>query len=315
VRFGKNGSDATAGCIRIARAATGRDLVAVCGYHGWQDWYIGSTARDLGVPASTKAMTKKFTYNDIDSLLALFKAYPGEIAAVILEPMSFELPRDNFLHKVKEEAHKAGAILIFDEVVTGFRYPGGSAQAFTGVVPDMASIGKGMANGYPISAVVGRADLMRLMEEVFYSFTMGGELVSIAAALATLEKGQRDGVYDSIARVGQVLLDGVRDTIARHGLHEVMGIAGQPSWNVLTFKDQPGVDAFAIKTLFMQECFRRGVFNIGIHFLSFAHSAADVQQTLETYNEVFALLREALNKGTVVSSLDCAPLQPLFKVR
>lgn len=315
VRFGKNGSDATAGCIRIARAATRRDLIAVCGYHGWQDWYIGSTARDLGVPTSTKEMTKKFVYNDIESLLSLFKAHPGEFAAVILEPMSFELPRDDFLHKVQEETRKVGAILIFDEVVTGFRYPGGSAQAFTGVTPDLASIGKGMGNGYPISAVVGRAELMKLMNDVFFSFTMGGELVSIAAARAVIEKAKSEGVYESIARVGQILLDGVRKVIKRQSMEDVLSIAGQPCWNVLAFKDQPGANAFVIKTLFMQECFRRGIFNIGIHFLSYAHSTTDVEETLNAYDEVFTILREALDKNVVASSLHCAPLQPLFKVR
>jgi glutamate-1-semialdehyde 2,1-aminomutase len=315
VRFGKNGSDATAGCVRIARAHTRRDLVAVCGYHGWQDWYIGSTARHLGVPDSTREMTKKFTYNDIDSVTALFRAHPGEIAALILEPVAFEAPRDDFLHKLKDVAHANGALLIFDEVVTGFRFPGGSAQAMTGVTPDLAAIGKGMANGFPISAVVGRAELMKLMEEVFFSFTMGGELVSIAAAMATLDKGRDKKVYDQLAAVGQVLLDGVRDLIARHGLGDTLSIVGQPSWQLIVMKDHASASSFDLKTLFIQECMRRGVFAIGIHFLTYAHTLDHVRQTLAAYDEVFAILADSLKANDLRRRLDCEPLVPLFKVR
>src|SRR3989338_1892781 len=155
VRFGKNGSDVTAGGVRIARGGTGREHVAVCGYHGWQDWYIGSTTRNLGVPKSTQAMTHKFVYNDIVSLEKIFKKYRGKIAAVIMEPMSYEEPKNNFLQKVKQLAHKHGALLIFDEIVTGFRFGLGGAQSYFGVIPDLAAFGKGMANGLPISALVG----------------------------------------------------------------------------------------------------------------------------------------------------------------
>lgn len=315
VRFGKNGSDATAGCIRLARAFTRRDMVAVCGYHGWQDWYIGSTTRNLGVPAATQALTKKFTYNDIESAAALFRAHPGEIAALILEPLAFEEPRDNYLENLKELAAKNGALLIFDEVVTGFRFPGGSAQAMTGVVPDLAAIGKGMANGFPISAVVGRADVMQLMEEVFFSFTMGGELVSIAAAMATIDKARSHDTYNKVTAVGQRLKDGTAALIEKHGIGHFLGIAGQPSWQLLIFRDLPGTVGFDVKTLYMQECMRRGILAIGIHFLSYAHTEAEVAATLAAYDEVFPILAEAVAKNDVVSRLDCQPLRPLFKVR
>jgi glutamate-1-semialdehyde 2,1-aminomutase len=315
VRFGKNGSDATAGCVRLARAHTKRDLVAVCGYHGWQDWYIGSTPRNLGVPASTSALTKKFTYNDIDSVAALFKAHPGEIAALVLEPLAFEEPRNDFLAELKAIAHKNGALLVFDEVVTGFRFPGGSAQAMTGVTPDLAAIGKGMANGFPVSAVVGREEVMRLMEEVFFSFTMGGELVSIAAACATIDKMKTHHVNESVARVGKILLEGVRALITRHGIGDILSIAGHPSWQLLIFKDAPTATSFEIKTYYMQEAMRRGILAIGIHFLSYAHSEEDVAQTLGVYDEIFAMLADGVAKGTLRQQLDCNPLVPLFKVR
>ena len=138
VRFGKNGSDATSGAIRVARAYTRRDRVAVCGYHGWHDWYIGSTARDLGIPAATKALTHKFLYNDIESLHQLFQEYPGEIAAVILEPMNVFFPKDDFLGKVKELTHQNGSLLVFDETITGFRYAIGGSQEYFGITPPFA---------------------------------------------------------------------------------------------------------------------------------------------------------------------------------
>ena len=157
VRFGKNGSDATAGAIRIARAFTGRDRVAVCGYHGWQDWYIGSTLRNLGVPQATRDLTHSFAFNDAESLQQLMKAHPGEFAAVILEPMNVASPTPDFLHQVQDIARANGAVLVFDETITGFRYANGGAQEFFGVTPDLATFGKGLANGYPVSAGGGRA--------------------------------------------------------------------------------------------------------------------------------------------------------------
>ncbi len=156
-RFGKNGSDATSGAIRLARAHTNRDRVAMCGYHGWQDWSIGSTARHRGVPKAVRELTHTFSYNNIDSLDALLKKHPGEFAAVILEPMNFEAPRDAFLQKVRELAHKNGALFILDETITGFRLANGGAQQLFGVTPDLATFGKGMANGFPVSAVSGKA--------------------------------------------------------------------------------------------------------------------------------------------------------------
>ena len=162
VRFGKNGSDATAGAIRLARAFTNRDHVAVCGYHGWQDWYIGSTSRDLGVPKAVKDLTHRFEYNNIKSLAKIFQEQ--ELACVIIEPMNIEYPIDGFLEKVKELAHKNNALLIFDETITGFRYSLGGAQEFFNVVPDIATFGKGMANGHPLSAVVGSNEVMKIVE-------------------------------------------------------------------------------------------------------------------------------------------------------
>ena len=174
VRFGKNGSDVTSGAIRLARAVTGRDEIAVCGYHGWHDWYIGSTARNLGVPKSTRRLTHKFEYNNLESLKMIFKKRKGKLAAVIMEPMNYVEPKGNFLQRVKSLAHQNGALLIFDEIITGFRYHLGGAQKLFGVTPDLATFGKSMANGMPIAALVGKKKYMKKVEDIFYSFTYCG---------------------------------------------------------------------------------------------------------------------------------------------
>ncbi|HEY9347381.1 MAG TPA: aminotransferase class III-fold pyridoxal phosphate-dependent enzyme, partial [Inquilinus sp.] len=169
VRFGKNGSDATAGAVRVARAYTGRDHVLVCGYHGWQDWYIGATARNRGVPESTRALTHTFPYNDLAALDRLLDEHA--VAAIVMEPMNVAFPAEGYLQGVRERATRYGAVLVFDETITGFRVANGGAQELFNVTPDLTTLGKGIANGYPLSAVCGRRDLMMEMEEIFFSFT------------------------------------------------------------------------------------------------------------------------------------------------
>lgn len=315
VRFGKNGSDATAGAIRLARAYTGRDHVAACGYHGWQDWYIGSTTRHLGIPQSTREMIHLFAYNDLDSLHKIFQDWPGQVAAVIMEPMNAVEPEQGFLEEVKEAAHKKGAILIFDETITGFRYAKGGAQEHFGVTPDLATFGKGLANGYPLSVIAGRAELMRMMEEIFFSFTFGGETLSLAASLATLKKLQREPVLETIRRQGRKVIDGIRERIGRYGLHSILSVSGHPSWSFLGFKDAAPYSSWQIKTLFLQEVWARGILTLGTHNMSFSHSDADVSRLLDVYDEVFPLLREAVDRRELDSLLRCQPIEPVFKIR
>lgn len=315
VRFGKNGSDATAGAIRLARAYTSRDRVAVCGYHGWQDWYIGSTARHRGVPRATRELTHSFAYNNLDALSSLLQAHAGEFAAVIMEPMNVVEPAPGYLQGVKELAHHHGALLVFDETITGFRYANGGAQSLFGVSPDLATFGKGIANGYPLSAVAGRRDVMRLMEEIFFSFTMGGEALSLAAAKATLSKLQREPVVEHVAATGRRVTSGLAELIGRHGLSERLSVSGHPSWSFLNIGEGSGGSPFEIKTLLMQELFQHGILGYGTHNISYAHSAEDVKALLQAYDQVLGLLADALRKGSVRSVLRCEPLQPLFKVR
>ncbi|MBI5258797.1 MAG: aminotransferase class III-fold pyridoxal phosphate-dependent enzyme [Burkholderiales bacterium] len=315
VRFGKNGSDATAGAVRLARAYTNREHIAQCGYHGWQDWYIGTTARNRGVPVSTRELTHPFAYNDLASLELLFKKFPGQIAAVIMEPMGATEPAPGFLQAVKDLAHAQGALLVFDETITGFRLANGGAQAWFGVTPDLATFGKGMANGYPVSAVAGRADVMKLMEEIFFSFTFGGEALSLAAAKATLTKLKTQPVVPRLTQLGQTIQAGLKQVVAEHKLDDVFSVSGHPTWTFLNIKDARGATVFDIKTLLMQEQHQRGILCLGAHNLSYAHSDADIQQLLGMYREVLPMIGQALDTGTLRQQLRCEPLVPLFKVR
>lgn len=315
VRFGKNGSDATSGAIRIARAFTGRDHIAVCGYHGWQDWSIGTTARNLGVPKSTRDMSHTWAYNDLDSLANLFRDYPNQIGAVILEPMNVVDPLPGFLEAVKELTHKHGAILIFDETITGFRYAIGGAQQLFGVTPDLATFGKGLANGYPLSAITGRRDLMKLMEEVFFSFTFGGETLSLAAALATMEKLEREPVIETLYRQGTRIQAKLETLIVDTGLTDVLGVAGNPTWSFLLFKDCANYSQWDIKTLFLQEMFKLGILTIGTHNMCYSHSDDDLEKLFSAYDEVIPKLGEGVRNKRLDSMILCEPLQPLFRVR
>lgn len=315
VRFGKNGSDATSAAIRVARAFTGRDHVAVCGYHGWQDWYIGSTARHKGVPDSVRALTHPFPYNDLPALDRLMSDLPGEFACVIMEPMNAFVPDDGYLEGVREIAHNHGALFILDEIITGFRYAKGGAQEYFGVTPDLACFGKGMANGFPLSAVVGRSDIMREMEDIFFSFTAGGEAVSLAAAKATLEKIRREPVVENLWRVGQEIIDGVRECISRHSLGKVIAINGLAPWSLLAFSDSGRATSWEAKTLFQQEMLARGVLIQSGHNISYAHSDDDIATLLNAYDEVLPMISDAVHNDAMDQLLKAPPLQPLFKVR
>lgn len=315
VRFGKNGSDVTSGAIRLARAFTKRDHVAVCGYHGWQDWYIGSTTRNSGVPKTVCNLTHSFTYNDIDSLYKIFQQWPAQVAAVIMEPMNTSEPKDGFLEKVKELSHKSGAVFIFDEIITGFRFSIGGAQEYFGVIPDLATFGKGLANGYPVSAIAGKAEIMRFIEEIFFSFTFGGETLSLAAALATMTKLQKEPVIETLWTQGKKVKDGVNALIEKHNLKEILSTGGKECWSFLLFKDTDVYSQWEIKTLFLQEVFSRGVLTIGTHNMSYAHSDDDINKLLDVYNDVFGIIKEVIVEKNLSEWLCTEPLMPLFKLR
>ena len=232
-----------------------------------------------------------------------------------MEPMNVEFPKDNFLQKVKELAHKHGAIFIFDEMITGFRFAKGGAQEYFGVTPDLATFGKGVANGYPLSIVTGKQGLMKLMEAVFFSFTFGGETLSLAAANAVINKMNQQPVIEHLAALGRKAEVGIKQLIAKHNLQHCLDIVGHPSWTILSFKDTEHYSLWEIKTLWLQEVLARGILTFGSHNISYAHIALDLERLLTVYDEVFAIVASALTSHMLKEQLKCEPLQPLFSVR
>jgi glutamate-1-semialdehyde 2,1-aminomutase len=315
VRFGKNGTDATSAAVRVSRAYTGRDRIIVCGYHGWQDWYIGSTARHKGVPGAVSSLTSPVPYNDLDAVRAVFDAHPGEIAAIVMEAATFDPPKPGYLEGVKALAHERGAVLVFDEIVTGFRFALGGAQEMLGVTPDLACIGKGLGNGMPISAVVGRADLMREMEDIFFSGTFGGEALSLAAGIAVIDMMRDEPVIERFWELGDRLGADIRTAIKRNGLTHCFDLKGWAPWTLTAIADADGARKEAIRTLFLREMMARGVLTLGSHNICYRHSDADIRHTAEVYDEVLGLVAAELATGSLEQRLGHPAIEPIFQVR
>lgn len=315
VRFGKNGSDATAGSVRAARAFTGRDRIACCGYHGWQDWYIGSTTRNKGVPGAIRALTHPFPYNDLAALEKLLSEHSGEFAAVIMEPVNFTEPAPGFLQGVKELAHKHGALLIFDEICTGFHFGLGGAQKKFGVTPDLACFGKAMGNGFPIACIVGRAEVMKIFEDIFCSFTFAGETASMAAAMKVLDILEHTDALSRMEANGRKLQDGFNALAKQAGLFPRFQCVGYPVWSLLKFRDAAGKDSLLERSLFQQEAVKRGLLQLVTHNMTAAHDRLSTEQTLETYAAVLKTLAGWLADENPARFLEGPMIQLIFRVR
>jgi glutamate-1-semialdehyde 2,1-aminomutase/spore coat polysaccharide biosynthesis protein SpsF len=315
VRFAKNGSDVTSGAVRAARALTGRDRVACCGYHGWQDWFIGSTTRNAGVPGVVQALTHPFVYNDLESLRKLLVERPGEFAAVILEPVNFWPPAEGFLEGVKDLAHEHGALLIFDEVCSGFHFGLGGAQKKFGVTPDLACFGKAMGNGFPIACVLGNAPAMQVFEEIFFSFTFGGEVASMAAAMKVLDVLETTDALARMSANGRILQEGLNAFAKEAGLEDRIRCIGYPFWSLIQFLDEDGKDNLLVRSLFAQECVKRGVLLLATHNMTAAHDPLAIEQTLRVYAEVCKTLATYLSEPHPDKFLGGDMIQAVFKVR
>lgn len=315
VRFGKNGTDATSAAVRLARAFTGRDKIMVCGYHGWQDWYIGSTSRDKGVPKAVRDLTFPVAFNDLDAVRSLLAQHPGEFAALLMEPMNATDPQAGYLDSLKELLHAHGALFMFDEIITGFRYALGGAQSYFNVTPDLASFGKAMGNGMPISAIVGREDIMAEMEEIFFSGTFGGEALSLAASIAVIDKMKREPVIERLWQTGEFLSRESQGLFARHGLADVLSLCGKAPWKILAVKDHPKARKEAIKTCLAQAMFKRGTLLLASHNVCYAHGAADLSRVLKAYDESLAHVASELETDRLEERLGIPPIMPVFRVR
>lgn len=311
-RFLKTGSEANAAAVRVARAATGRDVIVTCGYLGWHDWYAVTTPRAKGIPKSASELIAPFAYNDLGSLEAALEQHRGRVAAVMMEPVLLEPPAPGFLEGVKAAAHRHGALLVFDEIVSGFRWALGGAQEYFGVVPDLATFGKGMANGLPLAAVVGRAELMREFEDVFVSSTFGGDTLALAAARATLEECARQPVVEHLWTIGRRFQEGFRRAAAREGVPaECLGYPVHPK---IVFAGEGEETRRLLMSLFLQETAQRGVlFHFAGFNVSFSHGEADVAQTLGACAEALGVVARALGDGRIAERLEGKPYSEAFR--
>ncbi|RCK33582.1 aminotransferase class III [Thalassospira xiamenensis] len=315
VRFGKNGSDATSAAIRLARAFTQRDKILVAGYHGWHDWYIGTTTRDLGVPECVKELTQKVPFGDADKLEKLIKSSPSEFAAFILEPSTTIAPPDGYLQSVKEICNKYGVVLIFDEIVSGFRISLGGAQEFYGVSPDLACFGKAMGNGMPISAVVGRRSIMKLMDNIFFSATFGGEALSLAASIETVTKLEKEDIPAKLSKHGEHLSAVLNQRIEKSGLQDIMKYSGNNWWPRLVVEDLP-VSENIFSSLLKQFLNENGLLMGTSLNLTRAHLAPSViPETVSRFDRVLSDLQTALQSPNPSACLNGRPIQPVFALR
>ena len=314
VRFAKNGSDATSAAVRIARYFTGRDHIISIGYHGWHDWYIGSTTRSMGVPSAVQALTLSARYNDLSHVENLFQEAKGDVAAVILEPMNSVDPAPGYLESLRNFCSSNNILLIFDEVITGFRFARGGAQELFGVTPDLSCFGKGIANGFPISVIAGRRKIMEGFKEVFFSGTFGGELLSLTAANVVLDKVRDNWVIPELYRVGQAIQQGLLGEISRNK-YEFVNISGNPTWTFLNWTLSSDALQNKVKTYFLQEMFKRGILVLSTNNVTTTLSQKDISKILTAYAEVFEAISQALERDSLDALLECQPIVPLFKVR
>lgn len=317
-RFGKNGADVTSAAVKVARAYTGRDHIAYCGYHGCQDWYAVVTPRNKGIPVALKDYMHAFEYNRIETLEKLFAENPGKIGCVIMEVPGTDPVIDlktgkNFLQLAKEVANKNGALFVLDEIVTGFRYSLGGAQKYYDFVPDLACFGKGMANGFAISAIVGRKEFMKELNEVFFSMTYSGDTIGLAAARATITELMEKPVIKHIWDMGEVLHRGINSFAESIGLD--FRIYGKPPRGGISVKNSSGEEDLLLKSVFLQETVKRGILYGGPVFVSYSHTREDIQKTIDASCEALRVLKNAIESGNPAGFLEGEPVGVVFRQR
>lgn len=321
VKFGKHGSDALDGAVRLARAHTRRDYIAICTDHPFfsvSDWFIGTTQMPGGVPQWVRSHTLGFHFNDLQSVKDLFERHPDQIACVILEPARLDEPAPGFLESLKNLCHQEGALLVFDEMITGFRWHKSGAQHVYGVTPDLSSFGKAIANGFALSALAGKREIMQLggydhdRERVFLlSTTHGAETHAMAAGIATMTTYRDEDVIGHLYRQGRKLRDGVTAAAREAGVVEQVQCLGRDCALLFTTRDAHGNPSQEFRALFLQEMIRRGVLAPSF-VVSYSHTDADIQHTIDAAAEALHIYRRAL-EGSVQDYLIGRPLKPVFR--
>jgi len=309
IRYSKTGADVTSAAIRVARAYTGREKILCCGYHGWHDWYISVTDKSSGIPEAIKDLTFTVNYNDIESVK---ESIDSDIAAIILEPIVFEAPKNNFLHLLRKLCSENGSLLIFDEMWTGFRVALGGAQEYFGVDADLVTFSKAVANGMPLSILCGKKDIMKVLDEdVFFYTTFGGEALSLAAAKATIEELRDKNVPEYLAKQGKKLKDGYNEIVKEFEM-EYTKCVGYECRSLITFDAKAG-NPLELKSLVQQEMIKRRILWGGFHNMCFSHTDEDINYTLNAYREVLPILKMAVDENNVKAKLKGEPVAPVFR--
>jgi glutamate-1-semialdehyde 2,1-aminomutase len=322
VKFAKNGSDATTAAVRLARAATGRTLVAACEqpFFSTDDWFVGTVGMNAGVPESAREQTVRFGYNDLVSLDALFDAHPGQIAAVIMEAATaLAEPAPGFLAGVRERCDRHGAALVFDEMITGFRWSRGGAQGLYDIRPDLSTWGKAMGNGFAIAALAGTRDLMELgglntdaKRALLLSTTNGPEAVGLAAFRAVARAYSEWGPIAVMEQRGHELAEGVNAAAKELGVDEYVAVAGRPSCEVFTSAGPDGQPSQEFRTLLLAELLLRGVLAQSF-VVSAAHTEGDIEHTISAVRDALLVYRKALEAGSTARFLDSRPVAPALR--
>ena len=324
VKFAKNGSDVTTAAIKLARAYTGRDLVALCADHPFfstDDWFMGTTPLQAGIPAAVQALTRLFRYNDLPGVTQLLEAHPGQFAALMLEVERDQAPAPGFLEGLRRLCDAHGTVLIFDEIITGFRWHPGGAQALYGVRPDLSTFGKAIANGFALAALTGRREIMRLggldhhdRDRVFLlSTTNGAELHALAAARAVMRAYNTVPVVAHMHQQGERLREGLQAAAHDQGVSEQFRVLGPGCCLYYGTRDAAGLPSQGFRTLFLQETLRRGLL-LPSFVISYAHTAAVVDATIARVHEALGVYRRALNEG-LDKYLMGRPVQPVYRAR
>lgn len=323
VKFAKNGSDVTTAAVKLARAKTGRDLVAICGnqpFFSVDDWFIGRSSMDAGIPQAHRELTVAFKYNDLDSVKELLEAHPDRIAAFILEQATATAePAPGFLEGLRALADEHGVVLIFDEMITGMRWHVGGGQAVYGVTPDLSTWGKALGNGFSVSALAGKRELMEQgglnTDETrvwLLSTTHGAETTGLAAYLAVAQEYRRRDVVGIMEEQGRKLADGLRAASAAAGMSEHVVILGRPSCLVFGTKDHEGKPSQAFRTLFIQELLDRGVLGQSL-VISAAHTDEDLATTVRAFEGALEVYARAVQAGTTDGYLRGRPVAPSMR--
>jgi glutamate-1-semialdehyde aminotransferase len=307
VRYARTGGEVMSIAIRIARAASGRDKIAICGYHGWHDWYLAANLAEdgmldghllpglepNGVPKALRGTTLPFRYNNIEELDAILAEHPGEIAAVVMEPVRHDLPDNGFLEEVKASSEKAGAVLIFDEITAGWRFHTGGIHMSLGVEPDVAVFAKSISNGFPMGAVIGRSEVMDAAQSSFISSTYWTESVGPSAAVATIAKMRAVNLPEKVRVTGERILKAWKELGEKHDIP--VAVHGLPPLCSFAFECD---DAQMLKTAMTYEMLNRGFLANTAIYPILSHGEDVVDKYLGALDEVFGILKKSLNGGT-----------------